>query len=68
MDVIDARGLSCPEPVILVRNAMASKAAAYRVITDNVVCRENVTRFAKHQGYNVTASEKDGDIVIDIVK
>ena len=29
MKIIDARGLSCPEPVILTRQAMASGEASY---------------------------------------
>ena len=31
MKSIDARGLSCPEPVILIRNAMHSKEDAYEI-------------------------------------
>ena len=32
MKTIDARGLSCPEPVIMMKNAMASREAAYEVL------------------------------------
>ena len=49
MKRVDARGLSCPEPVIQTKNAMASKEAAYEVLVDNVVAKENVSRFALHQ-------------------
>ena len=31
MKRVDARGLSCPEPVIQTKNAMASKEAEYEV-------------------------------------
>ena len=31
MKVIDARGLSCPEPVVLLRAAMQSGEAAYQI-------------------------------------
>ena len=51
MKVLDARGLSCPEPVIIMRKAMMSKDTEYQIVVDNVVSRENVTRFAEHQGY-----------------
>ena len=37
MKRVDARGLSCPEPVIQTKNAMASKEAEYEVLVDNVV-------------------------------
>ena len=53
MKRVDARGLSCPEPVIQTKNAMASKEAEYEVLVDNVVAKENVSRFVMHQGYQV---------------
>lgn len=65
---IDARGLSCPEPVIMIRNAMASKADAYEMIVDNNVSKENVTRYATHQGYNVEVTEKDNEYYLSIKK
>ena len=57
MKRVDARGLSCPEPVIQTKNAMASKEAAYEVLVDNVVAKENVSRFVLHQGYQVQVEE-----------
>lgn len=68
MNTIDARGLSCPEPVILIRKAMMSKEDAYEIIVDNVASRENVTRFAEHQGYQVSVTEKDGEYTLGIKK
>lgn len=68
MKLIDARGLSCPEPVIMIRDAMKSKDAAYEVIVDNPTSRENVTRYAEHQGYKVAVTEKDGEYTLSIVK
>ena len=49
MKTVDARGLSCPEPVIRTKNALASGEKAYTVMVDNVTARENVSRFAMHQ-------------------
>ncbi len=68
MKVIDARGLSCPEPVIMTKNALASEDAAYEVLVDNVTAKENVTRFANHQGYQVAAEEKGEDFLLHIKK
>lgn len=51
--MIDARGLSCPEPVIMVKEAMESKADKYEVMVDNRTSFENVSRYAGHQGYKV---------------
>ena len=68
MKVLDARGLSCPEPVIIMRKAMMSKDTEYEIVVDNVVSRENVTRFAEHQGYKVTVSENTGEYTLSIRK
>ena len=68
MTTIDARGLSCPEPVILISQAMKSGENAYEIIVDNRVSRENVTRYAEHQGYAVSVSEADGEFTLTIRK
>ena len=68
MKVLDARGLSCPEPVIIMRKAMMSKDTEYQIVVDNMVSRENVTRFAEHQGYKVTVSENNGEYTLSIRK
>lgn len=68
MKVLDARGLSCPEPVIIMRKAMMSKDTEYEIVVDNVVSRENVNRFAEHQGYKVTVSENNGEYTLSIRK
>ncbi len=65
---IDARGLSCPEPVILISQAMKSGEDAYEIKVDNRVSRENVTRYAEHQGYRVTVTEADGEYILEIRK
>lgn len=68
MKTLDARGLSCPEPVIMIRKAMMTKEAEYEITVDNVTSRENVTRYAEHQGYTVTVSEQDGEYTLSIRK
>ena len=68
MTKIDARGLSCPEPVILASQAMKSGESAYEIIVDNRVSRENVTRYAEHQGYKVDVTEADGEFTLQIRK
>ena len=68
MTTIDARGLSCPEPVIMISQAMKSGEAAYEILVDNRVSRENVTRYAEHQGYRVSVTENDGEYTLVIGK
>lgn len=68
MKRVDARGLSCPEPVIRVKNAMESGDKEYEILVDNVVAKENVSRFANHQGYQVQVEEQGDDILLKIRK
>ncbi len=68
MKTIDARGLSCPQPVILLKKAMASKEKEYELLADSQTVVENTTRFGKSQGYNVSVKEKDGDFVLSFTK
>ena len=68
MSLIDARGLSCPEPVIMIKKAMATKEAHYDMIVDNPTSRENVTRYAEHQGYTVSYKEENGEFTLSIDK
>ena len=68
MKVIDARGLSCPEPVVLLRSAMESNEDAYQIIVDNHASRENTTRYAPHQGYQVAVAENGGEWTLTFTK
>ena len=68
MDTLDARGLSCPEPVIMIRKAMMSKGNHYVMIVDNPTSRENVMRYAEHQGYRVTITEAGGEYTLNMEK
>ena len=68
MKIIDARGLSCPEPVVLLRSAMASNENSYQIIVDNHASRENTTRYAQHQGCQVSVSEQDGEWTLTFTK
>ena len=68
MKQLDAKGLSCPEPVIMLRKAMMSKENAYEIVVDNTTSKENVTRYAEHQGYKVTVTEQDGEYTLHMVK
>lgn len=68
MKQLDARGLSCPEPVIMIRKAMMSKDAAYEMVVDNPTSKENVTRYAEHQGYKVEVKEQGEEFTLIMTK
>ena len=68
MKQLDARGLSCPEPVLLIRQAMQSGDACYEMVVDNPTSKENVTRYARHQGYQVAVTEQGGEYTLVMTK
>ncbi len=68
MKLIDARGLSCPEPVLLLREAMASNEKSYQIIVDNHAAKENTSRYAAHQGYSAKVEENDGEYTLTFTK
>ncbi len=68
MSILDARGLSCPEPVIMIKNAIASNESRYQIMVDNRTSVENITRFGEHNGFTVSYTENDGDYVITLEK
>ena len=68
MSVLDARGLSCPEPVMMLRKAMASGEASYEIVVDNTTSKENVTRYATHLGFQVEVVEQNGEFTLSMKK
>jgi TusA-related sulfurtransferase len=65
---VDARGLSCPQPVVLTNKAIEAGAENLEVLVDNEVSRENVLRLAKRHGMQTAVREEGPDIVIEIKK
>ncbi|NLY42258.1 MAG: preprotein translocase subunit TatB [Desulfovibrionales bacterium] len=51
---LDARGLSCPQPVLLAIQAMRSaESEDLKILVDNEASQENVARAAVSQGWSV---------------
>ncbi|MGB4549515.1 MAG: sulfurtransferase-like selenium metabolism protein YedF [Syntrophales bacterium] len=66
---IDARGLQCPQPVILARKALEEmNAGTVTVIVDSMESRENVRRYAANQGCDVEVAERGGCHYLTISK
>lgn len=60
--MIDARGLSCPIPVLRVQNEIKkSSPDELEVLVDNSTAVGNVTRFANNSGYDVTVKELEDE-------
>ncbi|HOT46464.1 MAG TPA: sulfurtransferase TusA family protein [Spirochaetota bacterium] len=62
--VIDARGLSCPQPVVLVRKAISDGRTEFSIIVSSDVARENVLRTLKNSGMKGIVSSNGDDIII----
>ncbi len=60
MVTVDARGLSCPQPVMLAKQAVDKGEFPIEVLVDTVTSRENVRRLAQRLGLKVQA-EPSGD-------
>lgn len=59
---VDARGLSCPQPVLLTLDEIKSGSdKEITVLVDTDTSRENVTRAAESQGCRVKDVQPDGD-------
>lgn len=54
-NIIDARGFSCPQPVIMTLNEMKkAKKGDIVIVVDTDTAKENVSRASKAQGWEVT--------------
>ena len=67
---VDARGLSCPEPVLLAKKAIEGLAGGtIEVLVDTATGMENVTRMANTLSCAVKVREADdGSFVLSIEK
>ena len=66
---IDARGRSCPEPVILTSKKMKELGKGLlEVLVDTETAKENITRLAQQSGWQLDVNEESGDIRLVLKK
>lgn len=58
---VDARGLSCPQPVILARKAIQAGQFPIEVLVETVTSRENVRRASEKLGCQVRVEQIGGE-------
>ena len=69
MKQVDARGQLCPVPVLMVQNEVkASNTAELEVLVDDKCAVENVSRFAKNQGYTIAVVANDDEWTLKLSK
>lgn len=67
--MVDARGLLCPMPVVMVQKEVKANAPqTLEVLVDDPCAVENVTRFAGSQGYQVSVSQEGADYKLSLAK
>ena len=64
---VDARGLACPQPVILTRNALQIDGHVVTIV-DNETSQLNVTRMAQKMGGTVQVEQQDDGTYLHIHK
>ena len=67
MKEVDARGLSCPEPLMLKAEALKNASGPVKVLVSEPHQKMNVEKFAKDHGKKAVSTEKDGcfEVVIE---
>ncbi len=60
-ELVDVRGLSCPQPVLVtLEKIKASKSNQLRILVDTDTARENIARMVKTVGWEVLEVEPQG--------
>lgn len=65
---VDARGFSCPQPVIMTRKAIKAGEFPIEVLVETVTSRENVQRASEKLGCRVEIEEMGDEFELTITK
>lgn len=66
VEIVDARGLNCPEPVLMAKAFWEKRTGeSFSILVDNEASRENVLRFGRSKGCEVSiAAANAGEYTI----
>ncbi|MDI6796429.1 MAG: sulfurtransferase TusA family protein [Desulfatibacillaceae bacterium] len=69
-NTVDARGLSCPQPVMMALDAMKKAGkGSIKVLVDTDTAKGNVSRAADSQGWTVAdIAEDNGEYALTLTK
>jgi len=65
---VDARGFSCPQPVIMTRNAIKEGMFPIEVLVETVTSRENVRRASEKLGCTVEVEALEGEFKLTLTR
>jgi TusA-related sulfurtransferase len=63
---VDARGLSCPQPLMMVMKALAAQSGPITVSVDTASASESISRTLKKEKRKVTSNYTDGETTFQI--
>ena len=66
-EVVDARGMDCPHPVILTKRALEETDRIITIVDNETAC-ENVSRLAENQGCWLVVQRHDDGIYLQLTK
>lgn len=66
---VDARGLSCPQPIVETKKALDKLTGGrVEILVDTVTSRENVLRFGRNAGWQGSFEESSTSIKVILEK
>jgi tRNA 2-thiouridine synthesizing protein A len=67
--IVDARGLSCPQPVLLALNEIKkTEKGEIEVLVNTDTSKENVSRLASEKGWQIEVNRMDEDYCLVLKK
>ena len=68
-EAIDARGLLCPEPVLITKREMDRLGGgAFQVVVDTTAARDNIVRLAKSQKWDIAVEQQGDEFILTLKK
>ncbi len=67
-EIVDCRGLSCPLPVIRVKERLEQGGAPFAVLAEPGITVENIKRFLGQRGIRCTESSQPDGTIIEITE
>jgi len=68
MKELNIRGLSCPQPVMLVKIAIDAGDKEIAVLADDPTAVENIKRLAENNGFDVEIIQQGGEFLARLFK
>ncbi|MFP4456628.1 MAG: sulfurtransferase TusA family protein [Clostridia bacterium] len=68
MSRIDTSGMSCPQPVLMTKNALENNIEELEIVADNNTAKNNIKRFCTSKGYKVEIENFDDKYLLKAYK